>query len=163
MHTYTHTYVVSIYIYIYIRHARSFSDTFLILSSNLYHLQDNALGITTDPSALLMKATCISWAKICWVASSYPFAPDTETVNPPICGDSQCPAQRPHFKRRLQVIRLPHRGTDNRVGQNPWFREGKENNAAILDQCTWAKIGICFTLFNQPPRNGHYPPRPAKH
>ena len=84
-------------------------------------------------------------------------------LTPPICKDSQCPAQRPHLQRRLQVIRLPHRGPDNRVGQNPWFRESKENNAAIFGQCTWAKIGMCLTLFNQPPRNDHCPPRPAKH
>ena len=93
--------------------------------------------------------------------SSYPFTPIQLTS--PICGDSQCPAQGPHLQRRLQVIRLPHRGPDNKVGQNAWFREGKENNAAILDQCTWAKLGICFTLFNEPPRNDHCPPRPAKH
>ena len=33
-----------------------FPDTFLTRSSNLYHLQDNALGMPTDPSPLLMKA-----------------------------------------------------------------------------------------------------------
>ena len=101
----------------------TFSSTFLLMSSNLYHIQDNALGMPTDLSALLMAASCFSQVKICWNPSRYLFAPILEQL-------------RPHLQRRLQGIRGPHRGPDNRVGQNPWFREGKENNAAILDQCS---------------------------
>ena len=39
----------------------------------------------------------------------------------------------------------------------------KENNVAFLGEYTWAKIDMCFTLFNQPPRHDHCPPRPDKH
>ena len=38
----------------------TFSSTFLLMSSNLYHIQDNALGMPTDLSALLMAAFCFS-------------------------------------------------------------------------------------------------------
>ena len=53
----------------------------LTVSFNLYSLQDNALGMPTNPSALLVEATCLSQAKICWITSRYPH-PATETVKP---------------------------------------------------------------------------------
>ena len=61
----------------------TFSSTFLLMSSNLYHIQDNALGMPTDLSALLMAASCFSQVKICWNPSRYLFAPHTGTVETP--------------------------------------------------------------------------------
>ena len=96
-------------------------------------LQDNALGMPIDQSALLMVAFCSSQAQIL-DPSMYHSTP-AGTVPPPIYRYSQISVhnQTP-LQRRLQVMRIPHRGPNNRVGQNLRFREGKENNAAILDQ-----------------------------
>ena len=52
----------------------TFSSTNLLMSSNLYHIQDNALGMPADLSALLMAASCFSQVKICWNPCRYLFA-----------------------------------------------------------------------------------------
>ena len=95
-------------------------------------LQDNALGMPIDQSALLMVAFCSSQAQIL-DPSMYHSTP-AGTVPPPIGIHRSLCTIRPRLQRRLQVMRIPHRGPNNRVGQNLRFREGKENNAAILDQ-----------------------------
>ena len=54
----------------------TFSSTFLLMSSNLYHIQDNALGMPTDLSALLMAASFFGEVKMCRSPSRYLFAPN---------------------------------------------------------------------------------------
>ena len=69
--------------------------------------------------------------KICWLSSRYLFTPALwfllSVVRRRSCVD------RPHLQRRLQVIRLPHRGPHNRVGSKnfPNFL-GRERKTMLL-------------------------------
>ena len=77
--------------------------------------RDNALGMPTDPSALLMKASCFSQAKVCWSTSKYLLSVHI----PPMWEFAVSCAKTPSAAQTSRYIRLPHRGPDSRVGQNP--------------------------------------------
>jgi hypothetical protein len=55
-------------------HAHSFSvHLSLCVFKPVFLTGYNALGMPTDPPALLMEATCVSQAEICWILSRYLF------------------------------------------------------------------------------------------